>query len=54
MQNTCKLKVQILLFTEKANSHKIMGKGQNYKFHNVENQKEHRKSWRRSLHRKDL
>jgi hypothetical protein len=31
-----------------------MGKGQNYEFHNVENQKEHRKSWRRSLHRKDL
>ncbi len=30
------------------------GKGQNYEFHNVENQKEHRKSWRRSLHRKDL
>ncbi len=30
------------------------GKGQNYKFHNVENQKEHRKSWRPSLHRKDL
>ena len=32
----------------------ILGKGQNYEFHNVENQKEHRKSWRRSLHRKDL
>ncbi len=30
------------------------GKGQNYEFHYVENQKEHRKSWRRSLHRKDL
>jgi hypothetical protein len=30
------------------------GKGQNYEFHNVENQNEHRKSWRRSLHRKDL
>jgi hypothetical protein len=31
-----------------------MGKGQNYEYHNVENQKEHQKSWRRSLHRKDL
>ena len=31
-----------------------LGKGQNYEYHNVENQKEHRKSWRRSLHRKDL
>ncbi len=32
----------------------VWGKGQNYEFHNVENQKEHRKSWRQSLHRKDL
>ncbi len=31
-----------------------MGKGQNYKNHNVENQKEHQKIWRRSQHRKDL
>jgi hypothetical protein len=31
-----------------------MGKGQNYKFHNVENQKEHWKSWRRSQHQKAL
>jgi hypothetical protein len=31
-----------------------MGKGQNYEFHNVKNQKEHRKSWRRSQHRKAL
>ncbi len=30
------------------------GKGQNYEFHNVENQKEHQKSWRQSLHRKWL
>ncbi len=30
------------------------GKGQNYEYHNVENQKERRKSWRRSLHQKDL
>ena len=33
---------------------KLLGKGQNYENHNVENQKEHQKSWRRSLHRKDL
>ncbi len=33
---------------------KMLGKGQNYENHNVENQKEHQKSWRRSLHRKDL
>ncbi len=34
--------------------YKIMGKGQNYEFHNVKNQKEHRKSWRQSQHRKAL
>ena len=32
----------------------FLGKGQNYEFHNVKNQKEHVKSWRRSQHRKDL
>ncbi len=31
-----------------------MGKGQNYEFHNVENQKEHQKKFKRSEHRKDL
>jgi hypothetical protein len=33
---------------------KKLGKGQNYEFHNVKNQKEHRKSWRQSLHQKWL
>ena len=33
---------------------KIMGKGQNYEFHNVENQKEHQKKFKGSEHRKDL
>jgi hypothetical protein len=33
---------------------KYKGKGQNYEFHNVENQKEHQKISRRSQHRKDL
>jgi hypothetical protein len=28
------------------------GEGQNYEFHNVKNQKEHRKIWRPSLHQK--
>ena len=32
---------------------KLMGKGQNYENHNVENQKELRKLCRRSEHRKD-
>ena len=32
----------------------FQGKGQNYKFHNVENQKEHRKKFKGSEHRKDL
>jgi hypothetical protein len=32
----------------------VTGKGQNYEFHNVENQKEHRKIWRQSQHRKAL
>jgi hypothetical protein len=31
-----------------------MGKGHYYKFHNVENQKEHQKIWRRSQHQKAL
>ena len=31
-----------------------MGKGQNYEFHNVENQKEHRKPCKPSQRRKDL
>ncbi len=31
-----------------------LGKGQKYEFHNVKNQKEHRKMWRGSVHRKDL
>ena len=30
------------------------GKGQNYEFHNVENQEEHWKIWRRSQHWKAL
>ena len=30
------------------------GKGQNYEFHNVENQKEHQKKFKGSEHRKDL
>ncbi len=33
---------------------KFKGKGQNYEFHNVENQKEHRKKFKGSEHRKDL
>ncbi len=32
----------------------IKGKGQNYEFHNVKNQKEHQKISRQSQHRKDL
>jgi hypothetical protein len=32
----------------------FLGKGHYYKFHNVENQKEHRKIWRQSQHRKAL
>ncbi len=31
-----------------------LGEGHNYEFHNVENQKEHQKIWRPSLHRKSL
>ena len=31
-----------------------MGKGQNYEYHNVENQKDLRKLCRQSEHRKDL
>jgi hypothetical protein len=31
-----------------------LGKGQNYEFHNVENQKEHRKKFKGSEHQKDL
>ncbi len=37
-----------------SNCLNILGKGQNYEFHNVENQKELRKLHRRSLRRKDL
>ena len=33
---------------------KFEGEGHNYEFHNVENQKEHWKIWRPSLHRKSL
>ncbi len=40
--------------TSCANKLKNMGKGHCYKFHNVENQKEHRKIWRRSQHQKAL
>ena len=32
----------------------FLGKGHYYEFHNVENQKEHRKIWRQSQHRKAL
>jgi hypothetical protein len=46
-----RLKLVMVLRIIKMN---IVGKGQNYENHNVENQKEHRKIWRRSLHRKWL
>jgi hypothetical protein len=41
-------KVNLLIHTD------MSGKGQNYENHNVKNQKEHQKIWRRSLHRKCL
>ena len=40
--------------TQKEFYFDFQGKGQNYKNHNVENQKELRKLRRRSEHRKDL
>ena len=43
-----------MIYEYSCNKNDLMGKGQNYKFHNVKNQKEHQKSWRQSLHRKWL
>jgi hypothetical protein len=42
------------LFKMKYECQLILGKGQNYEYHNVKNQKDLRKLRRRSEHRKDL
>ena len=48
------LLIEVLIVLEQIYILLFTGKGQNYEYHNVENQKERRKSCRQSLRQKDL